>query len=47
MYRLTAVIMAWPESNVRRYPEQRFLFRRMWNNQAEVLRTEFPLPPNG
>jgi KDO2-lipid IV(A) lauroyltransferase len=45
VYRLTALIMASLERNIRRYPEQWFIFRRMWNTLAEATaRTERPMP---
>jgi KDO2-lipid IV(A) lauroyltransferase len=42
--RLTALIMASLERDIRRYPEQWFIFRYMWNDQPEALRTERPEP---
>jgi KDO2-lipid IV(A) lauroyltransferase len=42
--RLSALIMASLERNIRRYPEQWFIFRHMWNNQPEALRTGRPEP---
>jgi len=47
MYRLTTLSMASLESSIRCYREQWFIFRRMWNNQAEVLSTERPMPSKG
>ena len=45
VYRLTALIMASLERNIRRHPEQWFIFRRMWNTLAEATaRTERPMP---
>lgn len=44
VHRLTALIMASLERQIRRYPDQWFIFRRMWTAPAEMMEKGRALP---